>query len=138
MATVELTKDTFTDTVGRRPLAVVDFWAAWCPPCRAFGPIFEAASNRHPDVLFGKVNTEVERELAGSFNIQAIPTLVVVRNGTVIHNQAGGLTAQQLADLIRDVRGTAAERVVDSRPVQPGVVLGGRRSPSVNRAVGPE
>lgn len=131
MATVELTKDNFKDTVSRRPLAVVDFWAAWCPPCRAFGPIFEAASNRHPDMIFGKVDTEVERELAGMFAIQAIPTLVVVRDGTVIHNQAGGLSAQQLADLIRDVRGVDMDRVraqsADSRPArQPGVALGGR------------
>jgi thioredoxin 1 len=123
MATVELTKDNFKDITGRYRLALVKFGADWCPSSRAFTPVFESASGRHPDLLFGTVDTQVQKELGGAFEIRYIPTLVVIRDGDIVHNKSGGLEPQQLADLIRDMRPPAAAR---RQAAQPGVVLGGR------------
>jgi len=108
MATIDLTRDNFESTVGTEAgeskIVLVDFWAAWCGPCQRFGPVFEAASEKHPDVVFAKVDTEVEAELAGTFGIRSIPTLLVVRDGLVVFQQAGALPADVLEDLIAQVR----------------------------------
>lgn len=100
MATVTLTKDNFNDVVGGDELVLVDFWASWCGPCKQFAPVFEAAAEQHPDVVFGKVDTEAEQELAGAFGIQSIPTLVVIRDQVVLYAQPGALPEAALADLI--------------------------------------
>ncbi len=100
MATIELTKENFDEVVSSNDTVLVDFWASWCGPCRMFGPIFEEASEQHPDVVFGKVDTEAQFELAGTFGIQSIPTLMIVRDRVVVYSQPGALPAPALEELI--------------------------------------
>jgi thioredoxin 1 len=102
--TIQLTKDTFADTLAGNETVLVDFWAAWCGPCRAFAPTFEAASERNPDLVFAKVDTEAESELAGYFGIRSIPTLMVFRDKVILYSQAGALPPASLDDLIARVR----------------------------------
>ena len=96
MATVELTAENFESVIGGADLALVNFWAAWCGPCRMFGPIFEQASEEYPDAVFGKVDTEAQQELAASFGISSIPTLMIIRDNVVLYAQPGALPAAAL------------------------------------------
>lgn len=104
MATVSLTKDTFEETLTGNDIVLVDFWASWCGPCRMFAPVFDKASEEHPDIVFAKVDTEDQPELAGSFQIMSIPTLMVVRDQVVLYSQPGALPEAALSDLIAQVR----------------------------------
>jgi thioredoxin 1 len=103
-ATVELTKDNFNETIDRDGIVVVDWWASWCGPCRMFAPIFEEAAGEHPDIVFGKVDTEAEQELAGAARISSIPTLMIFRDRKLLFSQPGALPKHVLDDLIRQVR----------------------------------
>jgi thioredoxin len=100
MATVQLTKDNFEQVLTENPAVVVDFWAPWCGPCRSFAPIFEEASENRPGVVFAKVNTEEEQELAASFDIRSIPTLMIVRDKVILFSQAGALPASSLDQVL--------------------------------------
>lgn len=103
MAIVNLTKDTFRDTISGNETILVDFWAPWCGPCRQFAPVFEKLSGEHPDIVFAKVNTEEEQELAGHFNIRSIPTLMVFRQQIIVFAQPGALPPAGLATVIEKV-----------------------------------
>ena len=105
MATVDLTKDNFEQVVTGNDVVIVDFWAPWCAPCRAFAPTFEQVSEQHADVVFAKVNTEEEQEVAGAFNIRSIPTLMVFREKVILYAEAGSLPAQALEQVITQVKG---------------------------------
>ncbi len=111
MATVELTKDNFESTITDNDTVIVDFWAGWCGPCRVFGPTFEEASTNHDDIVFGKVDTEAQPELAGFFNVRSIPTLMVFRENVVLYSEAGALPPEAFKDLIGQVRAVDMEEV---------------------------
>ena len=104
MATVTLTQDNFESIVTDNDIVIVDFWASWCGPCKSFAPVFEAVSEKHPDVVFAKVNTETERELASYFNVRSIPTVVVFREQVGLFAQPGALPESGLESLIQQVR----------------------------------
>lgn len=111
MPTLELTKDNFQSTIADNETVLVDFWASWCGPCRMFGPIFEKAAEQHPDLVFGKVDTEAQQDLAAAFGVRSIPTLMVFRDQIVLYSQPGALPAAVLDDLIGQVRALDMEAV---------------------------
>ena len=104
MATVALTKDNFEQVITGNDMVIVDFWAPWCGPCRAFAPTFESSSEKHADVVFAKVNTEEEPELAGAFNIRSIPTLMFFRDKVILYSQAGALPPPGLEQVITQAK----------------------------------
>jgi thioredoxin 1 len=104
MATVELTAENFEPAVTGGGLVLIDFWAAWCGPCRRFGPVFERVSGKHPDAVFGKIDTQAQPELAAAFGISSIPTLMVIRDSVVLYAQPGALPEQALEQLIAQAR----------------------------------
>jgi thioredoxin 1 len=110
-ATLELTEQNFEETLGKGGILFIDFWASWCGPCRAFAPVYEAAAQKHRDITFAKVDTEAQPGLAAAFEIQAIPTLVVFRDGILIGQNAGALPASALEQVITQVRALDMDKV---------------------------
>jgi thioredoxin 1 len=104
VSTLTLTKENFAETIGGNDIVVIDFWAAWCGPCRAFAPVFESASESHADVVFAKVDTEDQQELAGMFGITSIPTLVAFREKVLVFGEAGALPAPELEKVLTAVK----------------------------------
>ncbi len=110
-ATVDITEASFKEVVEKDGIVLIDWWAPWCGPCRAFAPTYEKVAAEHPDVTFGKVNTEDEQGLAGSFDIRSIPTLMILRDKVLLYSQAGALPEAALQDLLRQVRALDMEKV---------------------------
>lgn len=119
MATIELTQENFDQTVAENPMVIVDFWAPWCGPCRGFAPVYEKASETHPDVVFAKVNTDEQQALAGAFGIRSIPTLMVFRDKIILFQQAGALPGNALEQVISQAKSIDMAKVRDEIAGQP-------------------
>lgn len=104
MATVEITTENFEDLVSANDVVLVDFWASWCGPCRQFAPTFQASSEKHPDIVYAKVDTEAEQQLAAAAQIRSIPTLMAFKQGKLVFNQAGALPPAALEDLVEQIK----------------------------------
>jgi len=111
MATVEVTKDNFTQTLENNPVVLIDFWATWCGPCRMFAPVFDKVSGNHEDVVFAKVNTDEQRDLAAEHQIMSIPTLMVFKEKILVFRQSGALPEQALEELVKQVKALDMEQV---------------------------
>lgn len=111
MSTTQITKETFNDTINNNNIVLVDWWAEWCGPCRSFAPVFEEASGKHPDIVFGKIDTEAQPELSAMARITSIPTIMAFREGVLIFSQPGALPASSLEELIGKVRELDMEEV---------------------------
>lgn len=111
MATIEITSENLEPTIEQHPIVILDFWASWCGPCRNFAPTFEEIANKHPDIVFGKVNTEEQEEVAGGFGIRSIPTIAIFREQIVVYFEAGALGANDLEQLIEQVRGLNMDKI---------------------------
>ncbi|MDA8374564.1 MAG: thioredoxin [Actinomycetota bacterium] len=111
MATLNLTSESFEETVKSNDIVLIDFWASWCGPCRMFAPVYEKASNENPDIVFAKVDTEEQQELAGAFQIMSIPTLMAFRDQILLYSQPGALPASALDSLITQIRALDMDEV---------------------------
>ena len=111
MATIDLNAENFADTVKGSPTVLIDFWAEWCGPCKQFGPVYDQVSEHNPDIVFAKVDTDAQQELARSFNVSAIPTLVAIRDGIVLHSQPGALNKASLEKLIEAINAVDMDAV---------------------------
>ena len=117
-ATVEITKENLTETVENNGVVLLDFWAEWCAPCRMFGPVFERVSEKYPDAVFGKVNTEQQRELAAGFEISSIPTLMALRDGVIVFAQPGALREKEFVEVVEAVLALDMEEVREAIAAQ--------------------
>ncbi len=104
MATIDITEDTFEETINNNDIVIVDFWAEWCGPCKSFSPIYEEVSEKHEDIVFGKIDTEAEQALGAHFQVRSIPTLMIFREQVVLFSQAGMLSGPQLEEVISKVK----------------------------------
>ncbi|MEE9352461.1 MAG: thioredoxin [Thiotrichaceae bacterium] len=111
MATVDITEETFEDTINNNDIVIVDFWAEWCGPCKSFSPIYEEASEKHEDIVFGKIDTEEQQALGAHFQVRSIPTLMIFREQVVLFSQAGMLSGPQLDDVIAKVKDIDMKKV---------------------------
>ncbi|MEO7726324.1 MAG: thioredoxin [Burkholderiales bacterium] len=111
MAIVEITKDNFEEVITKNSMVILDFWASWCGPCKAFGPTFEAAAEKYPDVVFGKVNTEEQQELAGHFQIRSIPNVMLFRDQVVLFSQPGAMPAAGIDSVIEQAKAIDMDKV---------------------------
>jgi thioredoxin 1 len=111
MSTIELTKDNFEEVVTKNDIIIVDFWAPWCGPCKGFAPVFEAASEKHTDVVFAKVNTDEQQDVAGHFAIRSIPTIMVFREQVVLFSQAGALPGEALESIVTQAKALDMKQV---------------------------
>ncbi len=111
MATVELTKDNLPEVIENSDFVIIDFWAPWCGPCQSFGPVYEEISEKYPDIVFAKVDTQAEQELAGQFNIRSIPTLMIFREQIIIYSEAGAMQGSAFEQLLTKAKGLDMDEV---------------------------